>query len=96
MKQILYDMGIFCVESSLFINLLVKIRFWLSPVPVIMGTNILLVYFMFQAIWNSFEGYFFLLDKFIILVEWGRPSLPPPMENSLKIIIFFLTPSLTS
>ena len=41
-----------------------------------MGENILLFYFLFQTIWNSLEEYFFV-EKLIILVEMGRPTLPP-------------------
>ena len=59
-----------------------------------MGKNQFLFYFMFQAIRNSLEGYYFLLDKSIILVERGRPPPLPPEENSIKIIILF-TPSLS-
>ena len=38
---------------------------------VIMGKNIVLLYFMFQAIWNSLEGSIILVEKLSILVEWG-------------------------
>ena len=44
---------------------------------VIIGKNILLIYFMFQAIWNSLEGSYFFVEKLIILVEWGNPPYPP-------------------
>ena len=38
-----------------------------------MGGDILLFYFMFQAIWNSLWDIIFG-GKLIILVEWGRPG----------------------
>ena len=41
----------------------------------------ILFYFMFQVIWNRLEGYYFVVEKLIILVEWGRP--PPPVKNSI-------------
>ena len=47
-------------------------------------------YFMFQAIWNSLEGYYFWVEKIIILVEWGRP--PPSRGKFHQNNYFFLDP----
>ena len=46
--------------------------------------KLLLFYFIFQDIWNSSEGYYFLVDKLFILVESGSP---PPVKNSIEKII---------
>ena len=37
------------------------------------GENIVLFYFMFQVFWNSLDESYLLVEKIIILVEWGRP-----------------------
>ena len=54
-------------------------------------------FFMFQTILNSFQGYFpplYFFQKFNYFDGWGVPPLP--MENSRKIIIFFLSLPLLS
>ena len=59
-----------------------------------MGGNTLLFYFIFQAIWNSLEGYYLLVEKIIILVEKGTP-LSPPWKIPAKYFFVLFTPSLT-
>ena len=48
----------------------------------------------FKQFSSFFFHHYIFFKKIIILTDWGYPPLPPPMENSMKIIIFFWNPSL--
>ena len=56
-----------------------------------MGGKYFIVLFHVSGHLEQFGGVLFVVEKLIILVEWGRPPLPP-VENSTLIINIFFDP----
>ena len=75
----------------------ISFRLPLSPVRgwgVIMVGNIVLFSFMFQAIWNSLEGYY-LLVKINYFGGMGYNPLPPATRGNLTQFICYPFPCVT-
>jgi hypothetical protein len=65
-------------------EILCKVRGWIW---VIIGKIFVLVYFMFQGIWISLRGIYFLVK----INNFGRMGIPPPsVKKSTKFIYIFI------